>query len=218
MKKIILLLLILSPVVYAQEITVLKESKSYINQGDSLDVTIIFNNPNSYITLFEVKEILPEGVTLISPNTPTRYEFHDGILKKVYKWQFNLNPGEIASVSYIIQPNNLGEYGITPTIITDKVNNIAYESNPLQFNVYCINNNLCEEGENSLNCALDCDKGIADNTCSYKLDNLCDPDCEQDPDCGVASLDALTIILLILTLVIVVYLISYFINKSKNSP
>ncbi len=217
MKKIILIiiLLLMLELVYAQNIQVVKETKNSITQNNNLDVKIIFNNPYNNSADFEVKEILPQGITLINPSKADNFEHHDGLLTQVYRWQISLEKGEIASITYTIKLNSLGEYGITPTIVLDKLTNTKYLSNAVSFNVYCTSNNICEENENSLNCPLDCKKGLKDNICDYKLDNICDADCKEDPDCGLKNTKPIFIILIILILVIVLYLIPLWVRKSS---
>ena len=208
MKKIIFIitLFLLISLANAQEVKVIKEVKTSITQDENLDVKIIFNNPYPITTKFQIKEILPQGVTLVNPSRADNFEYHDGILASIYKWQITLDQGELASITYTIKPNGLGEYGISPTKLTDPSNKV-YLSNPVQFNVYCQSNNICEKNENSLNCPLDCDKGIKDNICDYRLDNICDEDCENDPDCGFFDKNSASVIFAIALLIIIIFFI-----------
>jgi len=217
MKKILILLIfiLLLQNAYAQDIQVIKESRDTINLGDQIEIRIIFNNPHNHATDFEVKEILPQGVTLIKPDKADSFEIHDGLLTKVYRWRIRLDKGEIASITYIIKPNYLGEYGIKPTVVTDKLENKEYNGNAIRFFVFCSPNNLCEQNENSLNCPLDCKKGFKDNICDYKFDNTCDPDCEEDPDCGLINTNPILIIGLILLIIIIVSLIAKFVKRTS---
>ena len=64
MKKLILLIIfLLIPVVFAQELQVIKETNSTVKLGDNLNVKIILNNPYNLSAGFEIKEVLPQGVT-----------------------------------------------------------------------------------------------------------------------------------------------------------
>lgn len=48
---------------------------------------------------------------------------------------------------------------------------------------------ICQERENSGNCARDCKPGIRDNYCDNNSEGVCDPDCSgaDDPDCAGPS-------------------------------
>ena len=153
--------------------------------------------------------------SLINPSKPDNYEYHDGILTNVYRWNIVLQPNEIASIKYKIKPDHLGEYGIKPTTVIDTLNNKYYSSNAIQFNVLCNKNNICGENENSLNCPEDCKTGLKDNICDYKIDDVCDPDCTQDPDCKLTGKSSLYFILVIFALIIIISLIYFFVNKNK---
>ncbi len=214
MKIALILIFVLAlSIVNAED--VFKESKTQILQGENLEVKIIFTNPYNIPAKFEIKEILPQGVTLINPGKPDFYEYYDGILKKGYRWQVELKPRETIAIKYAIYPDNLWEYGINPTIITDSYG-ASYFSNPIQFNVYCRSNNICENEENLLNCPIDCAQSFNDNICNYKMDNICDKDCEEDPDCSLKNKNSLTLALLLLTLIIMLFLINSLINKRKK--
>ena len=49
--------------------------------------------------------------------------------------------------------------------------------------------NVCESGENYLNCAKDCRSGVKDGVCDGVKDGVCDFDCAagKDPDCASAN-------------------------------
>jgi len=213
--KIALILIFIFALNLVSAEDVFKEAKTQLLQEENLEVKIIFANPYNSLTKFEIKEILPQGITLINPNKPDFYEYYDGILKKGYRWQVELKPKETISITYTIHPDNLWEYGINPTVITDSYG-ISYFSNPIQFNIYCRSNNLCEDDENLLNCPIDCAESFNDNICNYKMDNICDKDCEEDPDCSLKDKGSLTVLFLVLTLVIVLFLINSLINKKRK--
>ena len=208
----LLLLLLILPLVNAQELTVIKEASSSITQNEILEVKIIINNLYSEQRTVEVKEVIPQGVTLINPSMPDNYEYNDGILTEVLNWQITLKPREIIYITYSIKTDGLGEYGLRPTIVTDKKDSKAYSSNSVQFNVYCSSNNLCEVNENNLNCSFDCGIQSNDNICDYKLDNICDEDCREDPDCKFYSNPFFTVLVIILFLIIIGY---FFLTKKK---
>ena len=155
------------------------------------------------------KETLPQRITLIDPDE-FETEYYNGIPVKVLKWQITANSNEMVVINYKIKPDNLGDYSIKPTMVTYKKTNNVYKSQVFDFFVNCDSNNICEKNENSLNCAEDCKTGIKDNICDYKLDNACDPDCEEDPDCGEKPKSSLTFIILILAVALIIYLIKRF--------
>ena len=211
-KLLILMFLLLIPYVFAQDLQIIKEANNSISLNDNVNVKITFNNPNNLLTDFEIKEVLPQGVILINPSKADNYEYHDGLLSSIYSWQVTLKPNGIARITYTINPQNLGTYGLKPTTILDKLNNKEYSSNSVEFTVYCKSNNICEENENSLNCPEDCKTGLKDNICNYKSDSICDEDCTDDPDCK-SSKNYNSFI--IISIMIVIILIIYFSIKKK---
>ena len=174
----------MSNLVNAQQISVLKEAENQIQIGEVLEVKININNPYNEDVELEVLERIINGVTLVQPTKPDKTEFHDAIEASFFRWKVDIPAKKIVTLTYKIKLNNLGEYTLAPTRITNLANNEVYLSESLNINVLCNPNNICEENENSLNCPQDCSSGIADGICDYKLDNKCDPDCEYDPDCG----------------------------------
>ncbi len=217
MKKIILILLLILPLAYAQDLKIVKESNGSMNHNDLLDINIIFNNPHNFQNTFEIQEELPQGVTLANPDKADKFEYHDGLLVSYYRWQVNLSGNEIALLKYQIKPNNLGEYGLKPTKIIDKSDGKIYFSNSLDFIVLCKLNNICEENENSLNCPQDCSTGIKDNICDYKKDGLCDPDCTEDPDCALSTSNSKYTFPVFVLIALMVILYYSFIKKRNIS-
>ena len=183
MKKLLLMLLLILPLAYAQEVVVLKEAQNNIELGDILEIKITLNNPYNSNQIYQIIEKIPQGTATIDPAYPDNIQVRDGIKLKTYRWNVNINPNKVGVISYKIKPENLGSYSILPTTIITSTDE-QFFSNMLNFNVNCKSNNVCEEGENSLNCPQDCNKGVKDGVCESKLDNVCDPDCEEDPDCN----------------------------------
>ncbi|MEK6933132.1 MAG: hypothetical protein AABW56_05065 [Nanoarchaeota archaeon] len=208
----LLLLLLILPLVNAQELQVIKEASNSITQNEILEVKIIVNNLYSEQRMIEVREVIPQGATLIDPSMPDNYEYNNGILTEVLSWQINLKPKEVIYMTYSIKTDGLGEYGLRPTIVTDKKDNKVYLSNAIQFSVYCFSNNICEINENNLNCPFDCKIQSNDNLCDYKLDDVCDEDCKEDPDCKFYSNPFFTVLVIILLIIIILYL---FLTKKK---
>ena len=184
--KIILLImfLLLLGLANAQQILVIKETKNEIQLDDILEIKININNPYNKDLKVEVLEALPKGVTLIDPSKPDKIEFHDALEESFFRWEVNIPANKITTLKYKIKPDNLGEYTLPKTKVTSLANNEVYLSDPLTINVLCNPNNICEENENSLNCAADCSTGLKDGICDYKADGKCDLDCDYDPDCG----------------------------------
>ena len=134
MKKIIIIILflVLINLVYAQEIEVIKEAKNNIFYQDNLEVNIKFKNPYNNSRIFSIKEILPQGISLVNPDK-AEIELHNGIKVNIYNWEINASPNNIVTINYIIKPNNLGSYTLRPSIIKDKLNNNIYLSNSFDF-------------------------------------------------------------------------------------
>ena len=213
MKKIltILIFLILVSTVAAEEIKVNKIAKANITKGDILEINIEIEKNIEGIKNAYIKETLPPGIELVDEKT-VKIESHDGIKVKIYEWNLELKDIK-TSIRYKIKPIKLGQYNLKPTSI--KINNDLYRSNSLEFNVNCKANNLCEEGENSLNCPQDCKQGMKDGICDYKADNLCDPDCEDEPDCVINNNQNSNLGWIIITLLIIIGLIIFLKIKKK---
>ncbi len=216
MKKIILLILSISLIlnlVQAQEIRITKETNQDIELNDVIEVKI--NILNSYNTekVFEISERLPNNIELIEPNKPDEVKKYNGIEANFLKWNLIISPNKISTLNYKIKIKYLGEYSIQPTTITDINNDNTFFSNSLEFNVKCTPNNACETDENYLNCPEDCSQSISDGICNYALDNMCDPDCLEDPDCKKTNLFNIILFSLILIILIIIF---YFIFKKKD--
>src|SRR3989344_7755169 len=218
MKRIIIIIifLVLINLASAQKLEIVKESKTELIYGDNLNVKIKFNNPYNSNKIFEIKEILPQSITLVNPKN-SEIEYYNGIKVDIYKWNINAKPNEIITIEYIIKPDNLGYYSIKPTMITDTSSEEVYKSQTIDFFVTCKSNNICDEGENSLNCILDCKQSGNDNICDYKADNICDPDCEEDPDCKVDNKINLDKKMIYIIGIIVIILIFVFVRKMKRN-
>lgn len=215
MKKIIFLLfLLLISLVNAQNVNVVKDAPSTINLQDILNVDISINNPENIKKSYEIIEIIPQGFSLIQPSQPDEIEQRDALSIMLYRWKTDIQPQKIFTINYKIKPNEVGEYTIPPTKVIDLSNNNIYLSEPKQVLVLCRSNNLCEENENSVNCPEDCKGGLKDGICEYKADGICDPDCEEEPDCKKTSQ---TIYILIIAILSVIVITIFLINKIKKS-
>ena len=183
MKKLFLIFLILVAFANAQQVNVIKDAPTSIRFGEILEVKISINNPETFEKSYEIIETIPRGFALIEPSQPDKIEQHNALSVMVYQWKIKINPQKIFTLNYKIKPNEVGEYTILPTKMTDLSSNLVFLSESRQFTVLCLPNNRCEENENSVNCAEDCGSGINDGICDYESDGKCDPDCDEEPDC-----------------------------------
>ena len=182
---IILLVLINSITVFADNITITRDIPDEIKYGDELKVSLYIKNNLNEKRTFEITEIIPSNVDLIQPAEPSEKKFFNAVEISFLKWAVELKPGEKKAFSYVIKPNKIGEYAITSTEVIDPVELELYSGIKSQFNVLCIKDNICnlEIGENFLTCPLDCSTGLQDGICNAIFDNICDADCTKDPDC-----------------------------------
>lgn len=219
MKKLILLLfLLLISLVNAQNVNVVKDAPSTINLQDILNVDISINNPENIKKSYEIIEIIPQGFSLIQPSQPDEIEQRDALSIMLYRWKTDIQPQKIFTINYKIKPNEVGEYTIPPTKVIDLSNNNIYLSEPKQILVLCKSNNICEENENSVNCPEDCKGGLKDGICEYKADGICDPDCEEEPDCkDLGSKIYIYLIVLIVLIFLIIFIIKIIkLKKNEN--
>jgi len=220
MKKLIILIIsiiLLANLISAQEVIVTKETTENIKINDIIEVKINILNPYSTEKTYEVSERIPNNIELIEPSQPDEVKQFNGIEANFLKWNLLISPNMISTISYKIKIKELGDYSIQATDITDSLTEEVYFSNSLEFSVDCNPNNQCEENENYLNCPEDCDKGAADGICNYAADGICDPDCEEEPDCEETKLNILVIILIPLILAIIIFIL-FLLFKRKKPP
>mgnify|MGYP001595589470 FL=1 len=212
MKKILLLnfgIFIIS-VSAQQTINVAKESQDNIKLGDILSVDIKINNLENAEKHYEVREAIPQGVTLIDPDKPNEIEKHNALEVMLYKWDIIIPKNQVFNLNYKIKPNQVGEYTISPTKVIDSETKDMFLSESKHVIVSCIPNNICDENENYLNCPQDCGASIADGICNYKADGICDPDCEKEPDCkNIASNNSSYTIIILVVLLLIVFFLSH---------
>ena len=227
MKKIICLAMffILIGVVSAQNIEIVKNSVQEIKLNDIIEINIHISNNYNIEKELSIEEILPQDVDVISPEQFS-IKRNDALEVKYYSWITKVSPNSIKTITYKIIPKSLGDYSIGETKVTDD-SGTYYASNSISFKVKCISNNKCESNENSNTCPEDCSTGVSDGICDYKADNICDPDCTDDPDCRKSdfNINYITIPLFITILIItILYFIrkifkkkqDYYIPKEKN--
>ncbi|MEK6907494.1 MAG: hypothetical protein AABW45_03115 [Nanoarchaeota archaeon] len=191
MKKLLFILLLIFSVflVNAQESIIIKDARDKINLQDILEVKITVNNNENSEKSYEVTEAVPLGFSLVDPSKETNIEQRNALSIKIFKWSIKVPSKNSYVINYKIKPDGVGEYVISPTKVNDLSNNDVFLSESKQILVSCVPNNKCEGNENMLNCAEDCGTGASDGICDYKVDGICDPDCEDEPDCKVKILN-----------------------------
>ena len=208
MKKIIYLICILLIVssVSAQELQVVKESNPEIKLGDIIEIKIHISNPSQTEKEFSIKEILPKDIEVIDPTTFSTKR-NDALEVSYYSWITLISPNSIKTITYKIKPLSLGEYSISSTKVIDNSNLNEIESNSITFKVNCVPDNKCDLKENSILCPEDCSKEISDGICIYKADGICDPDCDNEPDCEKSEFNIKTLLISFLVIIIIILLI-----------
>lgn len=210
--------LILINVALAQNIEVIKESPQEIKFNEIIEINIHISNPYSVEKEIRIEEVLPQDAEVIEPSQFS-IKRNDALEVRYYDWITTIAPQSIKTITYRIKPLSLGEYSIGSTKIIDNSNSRTYESNSITFKVNCNPDNICDLNENSLTCSEDCPTGSADGICNYKSDGICDPDCEEEPDCKGFnfSLSYLLIPFIILILVIIlIWLLPRIIKKREK--
>ena len=219
MKKILTIMLCMIFLInmVSAQVIVTKETTENIKINDIIEVKINILNPHSTEKTFEVSERLPNNVQLIEPSQPDEVKQFNGIEANYLKWNLIISPNLISTISYKIKIIELGDYSIQATDVTDPLTQENYLSNSLEFSVACNPNNQCGTNENYLNCPEDCSQGASDGICEYAADGICDPDCEEEPDCKKGGTNLLIIILIPLVLAIIVFGL-FLLFKKKKPP
>ena len=208
MRKIIYLMILMLSIniVLAQDIEIVKESLQEITLNDIIDINIHISNPSSVEKEFTIEEVLPQDIEIIEPKQVSTKR-NDALEVKYYEWITKVSPNSVKTITYKIKPLSLGEYSIGSTEIIDNSDFNLYSSNTITFKVKCSPNNKCEKNENSLTCPEDCSTGIEDGICNYKSDGICDPDCEEEPDCRKSGFNIGYILIIFLIIIFVILLI-----------
>src|SRR3989338_549679 len=218
MKKIILILLLVIGLVNAQGTNVIKDTQGIVKVNEVVEVNININNPNDFESSYEIIEMIPNGFSLIDPGQPDETQQRDAISIRMYKWMIKIDPQKIFTIKYKIKPDEVGEYIIPPTKVNDLRTSEIFLSEPKKILVLCVPNNKCEGNENSFNCPEDCTGDLRDGICNYKADGICDPDCEEEPDCNnVYSSNYLYTVLISLGFLVLIVFIINILKKSKKN-
>lgn len=216
MKKIFLIIILfLASIVSAQEADVIKDVPSTINFLDILDVNIIITNPGDAKKFYELIETIPQGFQLIDPSQPDAIEQHNALPVKLYKWNVEIEPKKMFTLNYKVKPGYVGEYIIPPTKIRDLTTNTVMLSESKKVTVLCIPDNKCKGNENVINCPEDCFGGLSDGICDYKSDGICDPDCEDEPDCKTTS-NLYIYVIVIFVIILLVFIVIRLTNAKKD--
>jgi hypothetical protein len=200
------LFLILINITFAQNIDIIKESPTEIKLNEVIEIKIHVYNPSSVEKGFGIIENLPQNIEIIEPKK-TFTKMYDGLEIKYYNWEITVSPNSVKTIIYKIKPLSLGVYVITPTEVTSKSDNEILYGNPVTFNVKCIPDDKCDNGENKATCPEDCSTGTADGICDYIADGVCDPDCEKEPDCKGFNYNYLIIIFGLVIFIFILILI-----------
>lgn len=232
----VIALLVLSVTVMAQEVSVTKTVANQVKFGDNLSVTItVSNNGNSHLTAKIIETVA--GATAIQPQLVIS-QTTPGLIAALpphFEWSVDLPSGSVQSVSYIIKPNKVGTYLISPTTVWLS-NGLTVLSNSASVNVTCNSNGICEPnfGENYLTCPSDCQPWAKDGICNPARDGHCDPDCapgidldclkQQEANTTIHSVlpstkvgeDNNWLLLALILIVVIIALIFLFRNKLLN--
>ena len=209
MKKILSLILtfLLVNIVFVQGLQVVKDAKSEISLGETIEINIHISNTFSEEKEFSIEEILPKNVEVIDPIIFSTKK-NDALEVFYYQWITSVSPNSIKTITYKIKPLVLGEYSIGSTKVVDNLNEV--ESNTIIFKVNCVPNNKCDLNENIILCPEDCSAGISDGICDYKSDGVCDPDCDSEPDCEKSEFDVKSLLIPFIVIIIIILLIWLF--------
>ena len=182
MKKIIYLLvfLVLFNSVYALDIE--KIYPAEVSTGQIINIEIKVTNDLTSTAIFKLKEQLPNNVKFISPAEPDGYSGEVNL--PYFEETFSLAPQETFSFTYSVKVDIPGALSLSPTTIVKLDDNQRFFSEPIQIQIDCIPDGLCQDNDNFLNCPQDCPSGSEDNYCDLQIDGVCDSDCtEEDVDC-----------------------------------
>lgn len=216
MNLILIMAILTAPNVLAQDIDIIKEVQEQAIANEIINIKItIFNNAETSKSL-KITERIPGNFELINPKESTYTEYHNGIQAYFLEWDLNLPPHQSDSIIYNLKPLQAGDLTLSPTKVININTQTIYQGEITTLTIKCNANNLCELGENYLNCPQDCPTGSNDGICDHAVDSICDPDCTDDPDCTFKDkVNFTTLITFILIIAIIIILIKLF--KKRNN-
>jgi hypothetical protein len=185
-KLIIIALLILASAsfVFAESfsnVSVQRIAPSSAYLGQKIWVVLAFENHAGTTKMINVTEQLkPAGFNVVDAKAKaTAY----GETLYYYDWQIKLRSNQNTSVAYWITPEKAGSYVIPPAKI--RINGTDFYMKSQVIEVKCNIDNICQKGEDYINCPEDCKEDSADGACISVSDGICDIDCAKgvDPDC-----------------------------------
>src|SRR3989344_4428808 len=220
MKKIIWFLIVLFLISQASATQVLRE----VNPKDPVTEEIIevriniFNDQSSTLS-YEVEEKIIGDMQLIDPPKPYEIRQFDGIVTPILKWNIQALPNKITTISYKVKSSKPGQFTFAPIKLTETStrNIVIGESN--EITIQCVPNGECNQGENYLNCRLDCTTGAQDGICNPIQDGICDVDCTSDVDCGITQKDYTTLYYIIagIILALIIFIVVIKLIKSRDN-
>jgi len=153
--------------------------------GQKIWIALVFENTASESRTIAVNESLGGADFNQSEARYVQTEYGEKIW--YYEWKITLGSEANTSVAYWLTLKTVGTYVISPAKI--QIGGSAYRLKSHAIEVRCNANQICEPGENYLNCPEDCSTGSADGICDGAADGKCDPDCEaaNDADCKSAE-------------------------------
>lgn len=149
---------IVATAAFALDVDVARTAPASIKYGETLPVVIfVTNNLDN-----DINATIKEGIgnaKAISPELATQ-KYVSGIIAAAppqFVWTISVNAHSKNNVTYIIQPNKVGDYIFSPTRITTG-DGKQYSTPVIITTVRCNQNKICEAtiGEDEINCAIDC--------------------------------------------------------------
>jgi len=199
-----------------QAIKVIRETQNQVAIRVPFNIEISVFNSEEQSKVVAIEERIPKSFELINPNEPTITKNYNGIQVNFLKWELTIPAKSSKSVIYTIKPTQPGDITLTPTKVTDNLTQEVYQTAISQLIIKCNNNQVCEPAENYLNCPEDCPTGSKDGICDYMADEVCDPDCTQDPDCTLLNKINLNKIISVILLVFIIFMLIKFVRKKKK--